>query len=81
MAADLEQLYREDFYAWMLNQAGELRRLAETRSNVGLDFLNLIDEVESLARSEIRATRSQIQRLIKHLLKLEFSSAREPRLG
>ena len=81
MATDLEQLYREDFYAWALNQAGELRRLAEMRPNVGLDFPNLIDEVESLARSEIRATRSQIQRLLKHLLKLEFSPARESRVG
>jgi hypothetical protein len=81
LAVDLEQLYRKDFYAWALNQAGELRRLAETRPNVRLDFPNLIDEVENLARSEIRGTRSQIQRLLKHLLKLEFSPAREPRVG
>lgn len=74
-------LYERDFYAWALGQAEALRRLAETRSNLPLDFENLIDEVEALARTERAAVLSQLQRLIEHLLKLEFSSSASPRRG
>jgi hypothetical protein len=44
-----------------------------------LDLENLAEEIESFGRSDWRAARSQVQRVIEHLLKLEFSPAREPR--
>ena len=74
-------LYETDYYAWTKEQAGKLRELAQARSNLPLDLEHLAEEVESLGRSDLRICRSQIRRIIEHLLKLEHSPAGEPRLG
>jgi hypothetical protein len=79
VAADLTDLHHRDFHAWALHHADELRRLGETRPNAAIDFPNLVDEVENLARTEARAARSQLQRLLVHLLELEHSPAEHPR--
>ena len=81
MAIRIEQLYDEDFYVWTQRQAAALRRLAETRPNIDLDFPHLIEEVEDLGTSQRDAVRSQLRRIIEHCLKLEFSRARYPRAG
>lgn len=52
MATRIEELYDQDFYVWTQRQAEALRRLAETRPNVGLDFPHLIEEVEDLGTSQ-----------------------------
>ena len=72
-------LYESDFYAWVLEQARQLRALHETRPNLPLDLVRLIEEIEGLAKSDLRAARSQLRRLLEHLLKLEYSPARQPR--
>ena len=72
-------LYETDYYAWTQQQAAELRKLAERRVNTPIDAANLAEEVEDLGKSERDAVRSQIRRIIEHLLKLEFSRAAEPR--
>lgn len=85
MARTLEEtidpatLYERDFYAWARHQAEALRRLQVARPNLPLDFEHLIEEVEDLAKSDLRAARSQLRRLAEHLLKLEYSPAAEPR--
>lgn len=79
MAAQLQDLYDRDYYAWALGQAEELRRLAETRPNAAIDFEHLIEEVEGLAGGSLNAVLSQLERLIIHLLKLEHSPAAYPR--
>jgi hypothetical protein len=80
MAKVLERsLYQTDYYAWTKDQAAKLRALAAARTNSTLDLENLAEEIESLGRSDWRAARSQVQRVIEHLLKLEFSPARGPR--
>lgn len=79
MTANAAELYEQDFYAWAQAQARTLRRLAETRPNLPLDFPHLIDEVEDLARSQRRSVLRQLERLLQHLLKLEFSGRPEPR--
>lgn len=81
MASRVEALYDEDFYAWAMDQAEALRRLADLRPNVGLDFAHLVEEVEDLARAERNAVRGQLRRIIEHCLKLEHSPAAEPRTG
>lgn len=81
MATRVEELYDEDFYAWAMGQARALRRLADLRPNVGIDFAHLVEEVEDLARAERNAGRSQLRRIIEHCLKLEHSPAADPRLG
>ena len=79
--ADTRTLYDEDFVAWTKQQAEALRTAARAGSNLELDWRNLVEEVESLGASERRALHSQIQRVIRHLLKLEFSPATTPRRG
>ena len=60
--------YETDFVTWVEQQAALLKegRLSE------LDVTNLMDEVEELGRFEKRALRSQLIRVIKHLLKLNY---------
>ncbi|HSA80494.1 MAG TPA: DUF29 domain-containing protein [Geminicoccaceae bacterium] len=80
MAKVLERsLYKEDYYAWTKQQAAELRRLAATRSKSTLDLENLAEEVESLGQGDLSTVRSQVRRIIEHLLKLEYSPATDPR--
>jgi Domain of unknown function DUF29 len=80
MAKVLERsLYQTDYYAWTKQQAAELRAQAARRLNTTLDLENLAEEVESLGRSDWRAARSQVERVLEHLLKLQVSPARAPR--
>jgi hypothetical protein len=82
MAKVLERsLYQTDYYAWTKQQAAELRRLAAARVNSTLDLANLAEEVASLGRSDLATIRSQLRRIIEHLLKLEHSPAADPRFG
>jgi Domain of unknown function DUF29 len=81
MATRIDELYEQDFYVWTQRQAEALRRLAETRPNVELDFPHLIEEVEDLGTSQRDAVRSQLRRIIEHCLKLEYSRALDPRAG
>ena len=69
--------YEDDFYAWTQYQAEVLRTLptADTR----FDRDNLVEEIESLGRSERDAVRSQVRRVLVHFLKLAYSPARDPR--
>lgn len=76
----MSDLYQQDFIGWTEQQARLLRQAAAT-SNLGLDWENLIEEVEGLGRSEYHALASQIRRIMLHLLKLEHSPARDPRAG
>ena len=81
MATRPEQLYQDDFYAWTRDQAAALRDLADQRWNGPLDLLHLAEEVEDLGNAARSAVRSQLQRIIEHVLKLEYSPAAEPRTG
>ena len=76
--SDVNNLYEEDFVAWSTEQAEALRAAARG-SNRALDWENLAEEIESLGVSQKSALKSQIRRIILHLLKLEHSSATEPR--
>lgn len=80
MAKVLERsLYQTDYYAWTKQQAAALRAMAARRESSTLDLENLAEEVESLGRSDLNTVRSQVRRIIEHLLKLEFSPSTLPR--
>jgi hypothetical protein len=81
MATRLQRLYEEDFFAWTKDQVMALRRLSELRPNDELDLEHLIEEVEDLGASRRKAVRSQIRRILEHLLKLKYSPATDPRVG
>jgi Domain of unknown function DUF29 len=76
-----DSLYARDFVLWAETQATALRRVAHTGSNLPLDWTNLAEEIESLGRSQRRELKSRVANLTEHLLKLELSSAIEPRAG
>ena len=69
--------YEDDFYAWTQYQAAVLRTMAVTDNR--FDRENVAEEIETLGRSERDAVRSQIRRIIEHLLKLAYSPAEPPR--
>ena len=71
------ELYDEDFYVWTEVQADLLR----ARRFEALDLANLIEEVEALGRAERKEVLSNATVIIEHLLKLQYSSATDPRSG
>ena len=81
MAARPDDLYEHDFYAWTKQQAGALRRLAETRPNAPVDWAHLIEEVADLGKSERDAVRGLLRRILVDLLKLQHSPAQAPQPG
>jgi hypothetical protein len=68
--------YDDDFYAWTQYQAEVLRTMAVADNRFDRD--NVVEEIETLGRSERDAVRSQIRRIIEHLLKLAYSPAEPP---
>jgi len=62
------QLYETDFYGWTQRQADTLR----ARNFAGVDLDNLIEEIESMGRSEQRELESRLEILLMHLLKWVF---------
>jgi len=76
-----EDLHAVDFHAWTVDQAGRLRALATTRSNLPIDAVHLAEELEALGSEQRAGVRSQLRRIIEHLLKLRHSPAQAPRAG
>ena len=64
--------YNSDFYGWTQEQAALLKagRLSE------IDIENLIEEVETMGRSEKRELNSRLTVLLVHLLKWQFQPIR-----
>ena len=67
--------YDKDFYGWTQEQAALLRagRLND------LDIDNLIEEVETMGRSEKRELESRLTVLLLHLLKWKYQDVRRGR--
>jgi len=78
---DLKSLYETDTVAWSEQQAAALRAAARGGSSQPLDWENLAEEIESLGRSLKLGLRSQVVRIIQHLVKLAHSPALDPRSG
>ena len=67
----LEGLYEQDVLTWSERQAGLLRRLARgEKVNAEIDWPHVIEEVEDVGQSELRAVRSLLGRALEHLLKI-----------
>jgi len=71
-SGDPPRLYEHDHYAWLTRQAGLLagRRFAE------LDLENLIEEIETLGRSEKHDIENRLGVLLMHLIKWSYQPER-----
>lgn len=63
-----EHGYEEDLYLWAFEQAKFLKEHKYEK----LDMENLIEEIESLGKSQRSALRSFLRVLLMHLLKIEY---------
>jgi hypothetical protein len=81
--------YAKDFHAWATAQADLLRIAAESRDDAqrllraigGLDFPNLSEELDGLARREQGELRKRLATIVEHLLKLQHSPEPNPQRG
>jgi hypothetical protein len=72
MGTSTKSLYETDFVEWSARMADLLRRgrLSE------LDLANVAEEIEDLGKSERSAVRSQLRRMLVHLLKSRIQPER-----
>lgn len=68
-------LYDTDFQLWIEQTVEQLRG----RNFSQLDLENLIEEIESLGRSEKRTISSYLMRLCEHILKLKYWESKRER--
>jgi Domain of unknown function DUF29 len=61
-------LYEQDYCLWLLNTVTQLRQ----GNFSDLDVENLIEEIESMGKSQRHARKSFLKRLLEHLLKLAY---------
>ena len=69
----MNTLYETDFNLWLDEQSSYLKNQNFSQ----LDLENLIEEIESMARSDKRSLRSQMVRILKHMLKLKYQPTKQ----
>lgn len=67
--------YEKDFYSWTQEQAS----LLKSGQFNSLDIPNLIEEIETMGRSEKRELESRLTVLLLHLLKWKYQEVRRGR--
>ena len=68
------ELYHNDPFSWSLEQAAALRR----RDFASVDWENVIEEIETLGRSEANSWVSNCANSIEHMLKIEHCKLVQP---
>jgi hypothetical protein len=69
----VDDLYDTDILAWSEEQARRLLRVAanDRRNAESPDWINIVEEIESVGRDQLRAVESLLVRAIEHMLKAE----------
>jgi len=65
------ETYETDFFRWTKNQSDLLKKKKFSK----LDLDNLVEEIESLGRSDKRSLKSHFIILLQHLLKMQYQPA------
>jgi hypothetical protein len=73
MISKIDTLYERDFVAWCEDTAAKLR----ARDIEHLDFENLIEEIESLGKSDRRELKNRLTVLLAHILKRMYVNSYE----
>ena len=74
--------YDADFFLWAQQQAELLRRMGDgERVGDQVDWSNVSEEIDALAKNQQRELNSRIGRIIEHLTKLQLSPSQNPRDG
>lgn len=68
MDNNLKQLHDRDFNLWV----EEMKIKIQNRDINSMDWDNLLDEIDDMGASQKRALDSYMQRLIEHILKLQY---------
>ena len=68
MDSNLKQLHDRDFNLWI----EQIKSKIQQQDFGGMDWDNLIDEIEDMGASQKRALDSYMQRLVEHILKLKY---------
>ena len=63
------ELYDRDYYAWIQHPVQALRE----RRIEDVDWVNAVEEIEDLGKSERRGIRNPLSRLLEHLLQLQYA--------
>jgi hypothetical protein len=71
----IKDLYNSDYLLWL----EETSRLLQTKDFEKLDLENLIEEIESLGRSERNKLISSLRLIYQHLLKWQFQPQKRTR--
>lgn len=71
--------YEKDFYKWTQDQAKILKKAKNLKAPdfSKLDIDNLIEEIESLGKNDKRVLRSQLVKLLMHLLKQKYQPEKQ----
>lgn len=64
----MNTLYDQDFYLW----TQKMSELIKNRQFDAVDWENIVEEIETLGRSEKRAVKSHLVILLLHLLKWQY---------
>ena len=65
----MSDLYDADILTWSERQAALLRRLAAGEQvNEQIDWENVVEEIESVGRSEVRGVTSALKNAVQHKL-------------
>ncbi len=68
-------LYNKDYSEWIQENLKEIK----AKNFAKVDWKNLIEEIESMGKSERRALLSLLTRLLEHLLKMAYWDAEKER--
>jgi hypothetical protein len=71
--SNISKLYEQDFYLWLQTTA----TLLKEKQLELVDFDSLIEEIESMGRSEKKELKSRFTILIEHLLKLNIGKLKK----